>query len=119
RAETVAIAILKDVIRPEAIGPRPGDELDDDELAGAFGLDAPPRSGRCGGHLFFCIEAPGALVAPDRLRVQLADRRPGETAFVLTRAPGARAWRYAGVARYREDDGLWECIGISTRLRLP
>ena len=67
----------------------------------------PPRTGRIGGHLFLCIEASGALVAPDRLELAVSDRRPGETAFVLTRAPGEPTWRYAGVARYVEEDKLW------------
>ncbi|XXS84572.1 HIT family protein [Sorangium sp. So ce176] len=57
---------------------------------------------------------PGALVAPDRIRAPLSlqERRPGETAFVLVRLPGESAWRYLGVARYLEDEGLWACPGI-------
>lgn len=111
-AETVPIATLVRVVRPEALGPRPGEQLDDDALARAFGLEAPPRSGRVDGHLFLCIEAPGPLVGPDRIRFPIADRRPGETAFAFARPPGQLAWRSLGVARYHEDEGLWACPGV-------
>jgi superfamily II DNA or RNA helicase/HKD family nuclease len=111
-ADTVPIAVLVDVIRPEDISPRPGEKLDQDQVTAAFSLDTPPRSGRCDGHLFLCIQAPGALVAPDRIRAILDDRRPGETAFVLTRPPGEATWRYAGVARYHEEEGLWACPAV-------
>ena len=108
------LAVLVDIVRPEALGPSVGERLDDAEVASAFGLEAPPRSGRTEGHLFLCIEdeAPGALVAPDRIRFPLDHRRPGETAFVLARLPDKKAWRYWGVARYREDDDLWACPGV-------
>jgi hypothetical protein len=62
--------------------------------------------------LFFYLEAPGALVAPDRIHIPSLNRRPGETAYVLARPPGDAAWRYLGVARYREEEGLWACRGI-------
>ncbi|AUX42550.1 hypothetical protein SOCE26_039830 [Sorangium cellulosum] len=111
-AETVPIATLLEVVRPEDIGPSPGERFEDDEAAArAFGLEEPPRTGRVGGHLFFCIEAPGALVAPDRIRWPIHDRRPGETAFVLARPPGESTWRYLGVARYLDREGLWACPG--------
>lgn len=107
-AEIIPIAILVDIFRPDDLGPPSGEKLDDAGVASAFGLEEAPRTGRIDGHLFLCIEAPGTLVAPDRLRADVPDRRPGETAFVLTRAPGEPAWRYAGVARYaEEEDGLW------------
>lgn len=114
-AETVPVAILVDVVRPEDIGPGAGERFEDDEgLASAFGLEEPPRTGRVGGHLFFCLETPGALVASDRIRspVPAQERRPGETAFVLVRPPGEPAWRYLGVARYLDEEGLWACPGI-------
>lgn len=41
----------------------------------------------------------------------IVDRRPGETAYVLARPPGEGAWRYLGVARYSEEEGLWVCPG--------
>jgi SOS-response transcriptional repressor LexA len=110
--QTVPIAILVDIVRPEDIGPRPGERLDDAAAASAFGVEGPLHTGRAGGHLFFCIEAAGALVAPDRISVSMLDRRPGETAYVLARPPGEAAWQYLGVARYREEEGLWACRGI-------
>lgn len=110
--ETVPIAILVETIRPEDIGPRVGERLDNDALARAFGLESPPETGRADGHLFVRLEAPGALVAPDRIRFLLPERRPGETAFVLARPPGEAAFRYLGVARYLDDEGLWACTGI-------
>ncbi len=106
-SEIVAIAVLVDIVPPEDIGPRPGEELEESAMAAAFGLKEPVRTGRIDGHLFFCIETTGMLVAPDRLRIELSDRRPGETAFVLTRCPGALKWRFAGVARHVDAEGLW------------
>jgi len=110
--QTVPIAVLADIIRPEDIGPRPGERLDDSAVARAFGLETPLQTGRADGHLFFYLEAPGALVAPDRIHIPSLNRRPGETAYVLARPPGDAAWRYLGVARYREEEGLWACRGI-------
>ncbi len=94
----------------EEIRPSPGDDLDDDMLMRRFGLKAPPRSGRVDGHLFICIEAPGALVAPDRIRFPMADCRPDETAFVLVRPRGSTLWKYVGIARYLEDEELWRIL---------
>ncbi|WP_437975181.1 helicase-related protein [Sorangium sp. So ce295] len=114
-AETVPVALLVEVVRPEDIGPSAGERFEDDDAAArAFGLEEPPRTGRVGGHLFFCLEAPGALVAPDRVRspVPAPDRRPGETAFVIARSPGEPGWRYLGVARYLDEEGLWACPEI-------
>jgi SOS-response transcriptional repressor LexA/CheY-like chemotaxis protein len=111
-ADTVPIALLVDAIAPERLAPAEGTLLADDELAAAFALSEPPRTGRVDGHLFVCITAPGAFEAPDRLRFPQPgalpfERRPGETAFVLTRDGAKGAWRYAGVARWIEDEGLW------------
>jgi hypothetical protein len=106
-ADIVPIALLVNVVRPEDLAPPPGEELDDAGVAAVFGLDGPPRTGRIDGHLFLCVETPGSLTAPDRLKLDISDRRPGETAFVLTRAPGEPTWRYAGVARYIEEDSRW------------
>ena len=106
--EIVPIAILVDVVRPEDIGPRPGEELDEPAMAAAFRLNEPVHTGRIDGHLFLCVEAKGLLFAPDRLRIDLPEGRPGETAFVLTRCPGVTKWRFAGVARRAEEEGLWE-----------
>jgi hypothetical protein len=59
-----------------------------------------------GGHLFVAIQEPGTLVAPDRMRVDV-QRRPGETAFILTRISAEEPWRYCGVGRFLEDKDLW------------
>lgn len=111
-AELVPIATLVEVVKPEAIGPEVGATIDEEKLAEAFGLSEPPRTGRVDGHLFLLVEGKGRLVAPDRIRFPGIDPRPGETAFALTRADGSDPWRYAGVARFMEDDGAWACAGI-------
>jgi hypothetical protein len=111
-AETVPIATLVEVVKPEALGPSPGATIEDDELADAFRLSEPPRSGRVDGHLFLLIETKGMLIAPDRIRFPGIVPRPGETAFVLTRTPGEPKWRYAGVARRIGRDDLWACADI-------
>ncbi len=135
-ADTVPIARLRTLVRPEDLGPSPGTRLDDGALAEAFGgalaerlgRDLPLRSGRHGGHLFFLVdgktdggrgaegpgtsdsrlggEATASLLAPDRLMSTLRPR-PGETAFVLTRRAPREPWRYAGVARPVDTDGTW------------
>lgn len=105
--ETVPIALLVEVIAPERLGPTPGTSLTDEQAMSAFGLSVPPKTGRHEGHLFLCIASKGALVEPDRAAVRVADRRPGETAFLLTRAEQQAPWRYAGVARWLEDEGAW------------
>ncbi|WP_338046597.1 DEAD/DEAH box helicase family protein [Polyangium spumosum] len=111
-ADTVLIAALVEMVKPESLGPPVGATIEDEGLAEAFGLSEPPRSGRVDGHLFLFIEEKGRLVAPDRIRFPGIEPRPGETAFVLTRAPEGATWRYAGVARFIEEDGLWACAGI-------
>nr|WP_153822551.1 DEAD/DEAH box helicase family protein [Polyangium spumosum] len=111
-AHMVPIAMLVEVVKPEALGPEVGATIEEEKLAEAFGISGPPRTGRIDGHLFLLIEEKGRLVAPDRIRFPGIERRPGETAFVLTRADGSEAWRYAGVARFMEDDGAWACAGI-------
>ncbi|WP_272425260.1 DEAD/DEAH box helicase family protein [Polyangium jinanense] len=111
-ADTVPIATLVEVVKPESLGPAVGVTIEDEKLAEAFDLSEPPRSRRVDGHLFLLIEEKGRLVAPDRIRFPGIEPRPGETAFVLTRAPEGATWRYAGVARFVEEDGLWACAGI-------
>jgi hypothetical protein len=96
----------------EELRPSPGDDLDDEMLTRRFGLKAPPRSGRVEGHLFICIEAPGALVAPDRIRFPITDRRQDETAFVLLRPPDSALWKYIGIAHYLEDEELWAFTAV-------
>jgi len=104
---TVPVALLEQVISPEDLAPRVGERMSDRELSAAFGLVGDVTGGRQDGHLFLLVTEPGALVAPDRLRCDVHDRRPGETAFVLTRPQGSEAWRYAGVGRWLEDEKLW------------
>jgi SOS-response transcriptional repressor LexA len=105
-ASTV-IARLERAIAPESLGPSPGTQLDDDALAGAFGLDELlPRSGRYGGHLFVFIDAPGVVSAPDRIKYTVEQRRPSETCYVLAQVE-PRTWRYLGVGRFREEDNCW------------
>jgi superfamily II DNA or RNA helicase/diadenosine tetraphosphate (Ap4A) HIT family hydrolase/HKD family nuclease len=100
---TAVIARLVDVVRPEALAPTQGTVLSD--IGAAFGLSEPPPAGtsRIDGHLFLCVDGPGALTAPDRLAWRVRDRGEAETAYVLT-ALGA-GWRYAGVGRW--DGTAW------------
>jgi len=53
------------------------------------------------------VDQKGICVEPDRVKLVVPDRRPGETAFVLTRASREAPWRYAGIGRWLEDEGLW------------
>ena len=118
-ADTTAIAILEETIRPEDLAPAAGHRVDDEGLPRLFGMDpsgfagnsADEESRRIDGHLFLRIQRPGALVEPDRLRVSLADVRPGETAFVLTRTQGGELGRFAGVARALGGD-LWSIPAV-------
>ncbi|HQP35366.1 MAG TPA: DEAD/DEAH box helicase family protein, partial [Polyangiaceae bacterium] len=84
-AATVPIAMLIDVFRPEDLSPAPGTVLDANELRETFGIEDAPTIGRVRGHLVIAIAQKGGLVEPDRVRARVADRRPGETAFVLAR----------------------------------
>lgn len=104
--ETVPIAVHVETVRPEDLGPAPGTEIPDDKLADAFGLHERPSAGRVEGHLFLLLEEKASLAAPDRVQIPIA-RNPGETAFVLTRSSSAAPWRYCGVGRWVEDEGLW------------
>jgi superfamily II DNA or RNA helicase/diadenosine tetraphosphate (Ap4A) HIT family hydrolase/HKD family nuclease/SOS-response transcriptional repressor LexA len=105
--EVEVVALLREVVQPEQLGPAVGARIADGELGDAFGLSEPPRAGvsRIDGHLFVLLDEPGAVVGVDRVRVSVKDRGPGETAFVLTRVDGG--WRYAGVGRWCGDEGLW------------
>lgn len=103
---TIPIAKLLTHIPPERIGPPPGTMIPETQLAEAFGLQELPRSGRFGGHLFFLVDSPGVLTAPDRLQSGISPR-PGETAFVLTRADPADPWRHCGVAHRTAAEGQW------------
>lgn len=104
---TIPIAVLAERVSPEALGPEVGERIEDGHIGDTFELGVEPGTGRFGGHLFILVDRPGMLVAPDRPKVNVPDRRPGETAFVLARTSEA-SWRYCGVGRWNELDGLWE-----------
>lgn len=106
-ADTAPIALLVEFLRPEQLGPAVGALLSDEQAMEAFGLTSPPKTGRHDGHLFLCVTGKGVLVEPGRLNLRIADRRPAETAFVLTRAEPSDPWRYAGVARWLADEDQW------------
>jgi hypothetical protein len=106
--DTVPIAVLAEVVRPEALAPAVGSRIADEDLAEAFGVSSVPSSGRVDGHLFFKIEDAGRFVEPDRLRLTGPTMAPGETAFVLARSPSDRMWRYCGVARWNDAENAWE-----------
>lgn len=118
-AATTPIALLVERFRPEDLAPAPGTTLAEDALAAAFGLTAPPTTGRTDGHLFLLVDGPGVFEAPDRIVWTPPDRRPGETAFVLVRLPAddadAPTWRYVGVARWSDDDHRWHCPELDHR----
>ena len=105
---TRVVALLVERVRPETLAPEVGATLGVDALGEAFGLELPPVSGRVGGHLFVLVDTKGELVAPDRVKRRIADRRPGETAYVLTRERADAAWRYGGVGRWSDAAGAWE-----------
>ncbi len=104
--ETTPIAVLVDVLSPDALGPPVGAMLGDAELESAFGLSDPVVTGRIGGHAFVLVEEKGAFEAPDRMTHPMK-RHPGETLFVLARTGSDAPWRYCGVARWREDESTW------------
>ena len=110
-AETIPIALLSQVIRPEELAPDVGTRIDDEELGDTFGLSEHPGNGRYGGHLFVFVEEPGVFTAPDRVKFTI-DRRPGETAFVLARTEPDQPWRYCGVARQMAEGIEWSLLEL-------
>jgi superfamily II DNA or RNA helicase/diadenosine tetraphosphate (Ap4A) HIT family hydrolase/SOS-response transcriptional repressor LexA len=127
--ESVVIAALERVVRPEDLAPAVGEQLDEPAFRRWFDVDQGPVTGRLGGHLFVCVDRRGPFIAPDRLRVAIPDRRPGETAFVLARS--GETWRYCGVGRWLDEEGAfalpdldhatWRSLGEgrSSSRRLP
>ncbi len=105
--DVVPIAQLVEVIQPERLGPAVGERMTEEDVIKAFGLTAPPRTGRHTGHLFLCVTEKGLLTEPDCLKLRIEDRRPAETAFVLTRLSPEEPWRYDGVARWLEEEDRW------------
>lgn len=106
-AGAVVYARLLRSIRPETLAPSEGSTVPD--LAGAFGLsEVPSRSfTRVDGHLFLLAEGRDVLTAPDRWPVPGLERRPGETAYVLSRASKDAPWTYLGVGRWVEEESAW------------
>ncbi len=93
-------------VRPETLAPGEGDLVAD--VQGAFGLSEAPtgQATRVDGHLFLLGEGRDVLDAPDRWSIR-ADRRPGETAYVLVRADANAPWRYLGVGRWQSEGAAW------------
>jgi nucleoside phosphorylase len=92
---------------PERLGPERGAQLAPEAMMEAFGVHGVPTTGRHGGLLFLCLSRKGVLLAPNRIGHIIGDRRPDETAFVLTSHEPQRAWRYWGVARWSADENCW------------
>jgi len=106
-----AIARVERVLPPERLAPPVGTVIADDGLRDAFGIEVSPRSGRYEGHLFVFVDREGMLEEADRVRYAVDRRRPGETAYVLSkRADGG--YRYCGVGRFSDDDGLWHLPSV-------
>ena len=106
--DTVPIARLAGIVRPEQLAPRPGTVMPD--VGETFGLSDPPAPGvsRIDGHLFLLVCEPGRLTEPDRVRWVVENRAPSETAFVLTQQ--GEDWRYAGVGRWNGQ--AWEIPAV-------
>lgn len=109
-AEMVPIARVERVVPPERLAPPVGTKLTEDALAAAFGIDVTARSGRHDGHLLIVIDRDGMLEEFDRVRYAIDRRRPGETAYVLAARDGG--YRYCGVGRFSDDDGLWHIPSV-------
>lgn len=102
------VALLDRCVRPESLAPDVGSTWSAGEVAAAFGVEHAPVAPleRIDGHLFVVLSGSGAMSAPDRFRVIVQDRRPGETAFVLERLDGDR-FGYLGLARWLDSEGEW------------
>jgi superfamily II DNA or RNA helicase/diadenosine tetraphosphate (Ap4A) HIT family hydrolase/SOS-response transcriptional repressor LexA len=101
---TTPIAVLADIISPEKVAPAIGTKLSEESFREIFNVAAGPRTGRINGHLFIEIDD-RSLPSNHRLNAPELDRRPGETAFVLSR--GLNDWTYLGFARWSEAEGAW------------
>jgi superfamily II DNA or RNA helicase/diadenosine tetraphosphate (Ap4A) HIT family hydrolase/SOS-response transcriptional repressor LexA len=104
-AATQLIALHVQTVRPEDLAPPEGTHLTGSEIQKRFDLSREPsgKVDRVDGHLFLFLTETGDLEAADRARVELANARPAETAFVMSLS--GDQWRYAGVGRLVE--GLW------------
>jgi len=105
--DAVLVGIVEQVVRPEKLGPEEGTSLATDEIASTFHVSETPSTGasRADGHLFLLIDGIRHLPAPDRCNLEVEDRCPAETAYILIREPSKKTWRYAGVGRW--DGGQW------------
>ncbi|NTX35050.1 DEAD/DEAH box helicase family protein [Myxococcus sp. CA033] len=101
------IALLVEVVTPESVGPTPGAQLTDEQLMGRFGLSAVPKTGRHEGHLFLMATGEGEFEALGVMASRIADRRPGETAFVFSREAPLAPWLYRGSAQWDEQTNRW------------
>lgn len=107
-AETVPIARLEKVVRPEDLAPAVGTVLDVPAIGAHFGVEGlAAKPGRYGGHLFLFIDAKQVLVEPDRVRFPIDQPRPSETAFVWAKVDEEK-WRYLGVGRRGDAATHWE-----------
>jgi len=104
------IARVERIIAPERLAPPVGTVIAHEGLRDAFAIEIAPRSGRYEGHLFVFLDREGMLEESDRVRYDLERRRPGETAYVLAKREGG--YRYCGVGRFSEDDGLWHIPSV-------
>jgi transcriptional regulator with XRE-family HTH domain len=99
------LALLRAVIRPESLAPRPNTEIQERGLARAFGIRSTPKApvSRVDGHLF--LFARSIETVAQGIGTKVADSRPAETAFVLVRTAGNL--RYLGIAQFNEEPGRW------------
>lgn len=105
---TEPIAQLVEVLTPESLAPPPGTRLTESQVMEHLGVSTPPKTGRQDGHLFLVATGSDGT----RLETRVTDRRPGETAFVLTREVPLDSWRYEGVAHWSEANGRWS-LGVT------
>ncbi|MCP3168761.1 DEAD/DEAH box helicase family protein [Myxococcus qinghaiensis] len=106
-ADMVPIALLVEVVPPERVGPERGAQLTDEQLMARFGLTKVPKTGRHEGHLFLFATGESAFTEPGVLASRIAERRPGETAFVFTREAPEAPWHYQGSAHWDEQTDRW------------
>jgi len=104
---TTVIAVLVEIVRPERLVPPAGTDMTEAELVGRFGIDGPVRTGRHAGHLLLVADNESPLSVDGRIRCPVADRRPGETAYVIEPLAGGDRWRYRGVAAWDEGSSAW------------
>jgi superfamily II DNA or RNA helicase/diadenosine tetraphosphate (Ap4A) HIT family hydrolase/HKD family nuclease len=107
--EMIPIARLERVVQPSDLAPPVGTVISEAELAIRFGVDdLEPQSDRHHGHLFIFVKDKGQLPEPDRVKLESVRPYAGETAFTLARRrTDGETFRYLGVARQTDDEGVW------------